>query len=275
MGASPPVSKCPPWRVNPQKIAVKVLIVDDEAPARQRLRQALEAEPAISVVGECENGLKALEALAKHDPDLIFLDIQMPGMDGFEFLRAVPNEDRPLIVFVTAFNEHAVRAFEVHAIDYLLKPFRRERLRESLDRVRALLANRSEKKVAAKLDALLEALPQNRAPEYPERLAVKDGARWFILPVAEIVVLQASGNYVEVHTLDKRCLLWRETMLNLESRLNPNRFFRASRSAFVNIALVREVQTEGKSGHTILMTTGASVHLTAPFETLQAKISTL
>lgn len=254
---------------------MNVLIVDDEAPARQRLRQALVAEPEITVAGECENGGQALDALARHNPDLIFLDIQMPGMDGFEFLRAVPQEDRPLIIFVTAFNEHAIRAFEVHALDYLLKPFRRERLQESLQRARAVLQNRTEKAFTTQLDALLHSLPQNRPPQFPERLAVKDGARWFILSAAEIVLLQASGNYVEVHTLDKRTLLWRETMQHLESRLDPRRFFRASRFAFVNISLIREIQTEGRSGRTIVMSTGAAVHLTGSLETLQEKLAQL
>jgi two-component system LytT family response regulator len=254
---------------------MKVLIVDDEAPARHRLRLALEKESDLIIAGECENGLKALEALAQHHPDLIFLDIQMPGLDGFEFLRALPPEDRPLIIFVTAFNEHAIRAFEVHALDYLLKPFRRERLQESLQRARVLFSHRTEKEVAAKLEALLQTFPQNPGAAHAERLAIKDGTRWSIVPVSEIVVLLASGNYVEVHTLDKRCLLWRETMQHLESRLNPSHFFRASRSTFVNLHFIREIQSEGKSGHTIHMTTGITVHLTAPWETLQAKIASL
>jgi two-component system LytT family response regulator len=250
---------------------MNVLIVDDEAPARQRLRKLLGEFPEVQIVGECTNGFDALDALPKTNPDLIFLDIQMPRMDGFAFLKSVPEEDCPLVVFITAFNEHAVKAFEVHAIDYILKPFRVERLKKSLDRAQALLRLKSAEERPKMEPALQEVAPK---VEFPERLAVRDGTRWFVLPVADIVYFQASGNYVEVHTLDKRCLLWRETMSRLEMKLDPRFFFRASRSSFVNISHIREIHSEGKSGHTILMTTGDTVHLTNPLEALQAKLIT-
>jgi two-component system LytT family response regulator len=252
---------------------MRVLIVDDEAPARKRLRQLLDALQGVEIVGECENGFQALDALPKYEPDLIFLDIQMPGMDGFSLLRAIPKEDCPLIVFVTAFNQHAVEAFEVHAIDYILKPFRLDRLKKSVDRAQGLLSLESGKAASQpKIEELLQATPPEKGAEYPERFAVKDGPRWFIIPIGDIVTLEASGNYVEVHTADKRCLLWRETMARLEVKLNPKRFFRASRSAFVNLTAIREIRSEGKSGHTIFMSNGSTVHLTMSLDALQAKL---
>jgi len=254
---------------------IVIVIVDDEEPARLRLARFLEKEEGAEVAALCRDGAEAIEAVALHRPDLLFLDIRMPGIDGFGVVRALPKDDRPLVVFVTAFDEYAVRAFEAHAVDYLLKPFSRERLGESLARARALLAGKRQGEAAARLDRLLQALPEadpKKPIAYPQRLPVKDGPRIVIVPVGEIVCFLAEGNYIEVCCADGRKLLLRETMASLEARIDPARFFRASRSAIVNLSHVREIRTEGKSHPLLFMANGEKLSLTASLEELQGRL---
>lgn len=246
---------------------MKVILVDDEAPARQRLHALLEKESDIEIAAECGDGESALAAIAASAPDLLFLDIQMPGMSGFDLLRELPAECRPAVIFITAFDEHAVRAFEVNALDYLLKPFSRARLQESLDRARAAIAHGPSRESSLHLDQLLRSLPP--ATGYTRRLIVKDGIKTTIVPVEEIVCLRAEGNYIEICTTEGRSLLLRETMQNLEERLDPARFFRASRSAMIHLPHLREIVSEGKSGHTLRLSNDEKIHLTAPLEQLQ------
>ncbi len=252
---------------------MRVLIVDDEAPARQRLRKMLEAEADITILGECANGDEALDAIAAAPPDLIFLDIQMPGRTGFELLRDLPADARPPVIFVTAYDEHAVKAFEFHALDYLLKPFRKERLQQSLDRARALAKQKTQAAAADnKVEQLLRSLPPTTPADYPQRLAVKDGPRITILPLENIICLLAEGNYIEICTKDGKKLLLRETMARLEMRLDPAKFFRASRSAFISLQHLKEILSEGQSGYVLIMDNGERIRLTAPFEELQKRI---
>lgn len=246
---------------------MKVILVDDEAPARQRLRALLEKEPDIEIIAECGDGEEALAAIAEHAPDLLFLDIQMPGLNGFDLLRELPAESRPALIFITAFDEHAVRAFEVNALDYLLKPFSRPRLQESLERARAALAQGPSREATVHIEQLLRSIPP--ASGYTKRLIVKDGIKTSIVPVGDIVCLLAEGNYIEICTTDRRRLLLRETMQNLADRLDPAQFFRASRSAMVHLPHLKEIVSEGKSGHTLRLTNEEKVHLTAPLEQLQ------
>ncbi len=249
---------------------MKVIIADDEAPARQRLREMLKGEADIIIQAECANGDEALDAIAEHQPDLIFLDIQMPGRTGLDLLRDLPAGSRPMVIFVTAYDEHAVKAFELHALDYLLKPFRKERLLQSLERARGALKNRASGTENMKVEQLLHSLPPGEG--YPQRLAVKDGPRITIVPVADIVCLLAEGNYVEVCPREGKKLLMRETMARLESRLDPAKFFRASRSAFVNLAHLKEILSEGQSGHVLMMANGERIRLTTGFDELQKKL---
>jgi two-component system LytT family response regulator len=251
---------------------MKILIVDDEAPARQRLRKLLEGE-AVEILADCANGDEALDAIAAHAPDLVFLDIQMPGRNGFDVLRDLPADIRPAVVFVTAFDEHAVRAFEFHALDYLLKPFRRERLQQSLERARQITRDKEAGGVSARLEQLLQSLPAAVGMNYPRRLVVKDGARVSIVPVEDIVCLLAEGNYVEICPRAGKRLLMRETMNSLETRLDPARFFRASRSAMVNLSHLKEVLSEGKSGHVLIMANDEKIRLTVPYEQLQQRLT--
>jgi len=251
---------------------MKVIIVDDEAPARQRLRKLLESESDLAILAECANGDEALDAIAAEPPDLMFLDIQMPGRTGFDLLRDLPADGRPAVIFVTAYDEHAVKAFEFHALDYLLKPFRKERLQQSLERARQALKQKRLPTAGEPVEQLLRSLPVTAPASYPQRLAVKDGTRITIVPLENIICLLAEGNYVEVCTSEGKKLLLRETMSRLEVRLDPARFFRASRSAFINLAHLKEIISEGQSGHVLLMDHGEKIRLTASFGELQQRL---
>lgn len=248
---------------------MKVILIDDEQPARARMKDILRAEAGLEIIAECSNGDRAIEAIVAHQPDLIFLDIQMPGRNGFEVLQELPPEHRPLVVFVTGYDEYAIKAFEVHAFDYLLKPYSRERLIEVVQRVQQTRPDN----ISGQLDHLLRTLHASHKISYPTRLVVRDGARTSIVPVEDIVCLAAEGNYIEICTTDRRRLLLRETMQALEARLDPAKFFRSSRSSIINLTHLKEIFSEGKSGSTLLMSDGEKVHLTASLDELQYRLS--
>jgi two-component system LytT family response regulator len=201
---------------------LKVLIVDDEPPARNLIDGILRTEEGVEVAGQCANGREALEAINRLAPDLVFLDVQMPGLDGFGVARALPPARRPALVFVTAYDRHAVQAFEIEAVDYLLKPFEYDRVREAVKRVRARLA------------------AANPGPAV-DRIALRDGRRVLLLPPDEIECVEAEQNYVRLHAGPKSHLI-HETLKGIEQRLPPRKFVRVSRSALVNLERVRELQ---------------------------------
>jgi len=198
---------------------LRALIADDEPLARARLRRLLEQEKGVLVVGECRSGAETAERIRSERPDVVFLDVQMPGGGGFEALPP-RGEDAPAVVFVTAYDEHAVRAFEVKALDYLMKPVGRERLRQALERVRALHPG---------------------GGEPIEWLVVKEGDRSRLLRTEEVDFVSAEGNYVRVHA-GGRSYLVRETLEAMEGRFDPRRFFRVHRESLVNLARVRELR---------------------------------
>lgn len=218
---------------------IRALIVDDEPPARELIATLLRDEPDVEVVGECVNGRKAVTAIERLSPDLVFLDVRMPGLDGFGVLGALPVERWPLIVFVTAYDEHAVRAFEVHALDYVLKPFEYDRLRQAVQRARAKLSQRDGVSEQTRLLSLLEDL-QNKAQAW-DRLVVREAGRITFLKPDEIDWIEAEGNYVCLHVGAKSYLL-RESMNAAEARLEVRKFLRVSRSALVNLERVKEWQ---------------------------------
>ncbi|HEX7118161.1 MAG TPA: LytTR family DNA-binding domain-containing protein [Longimicrobiales bacterium] len=218
---------------------IRTLIVDDEPPARRRIRSLLEAEPDILVVGQCGDGRKAIEAIENVEPDLVFLDVQMPEADGFEVIAAVGAERMPATIFVTAYDEFAVRAFEVHALDYLLKPFDRERFRDALSRARARLLDRSDDALGPRLLRLLADLPR---PAYLERVPVRAGGRIRFLAADEIDYVTAEGNYARLHA-GERSYLIRETLTALEGKLEPGRFLRVHRSCIVRLERVKELES--------------------------------
>jgi DNA-binding LytR/AlgR family response regulator len=230
------------------------LIVDDEAPARKRLKRLLADVKGIELIGEAENGLQAMEMVERERPDLVLLDIQMPGLDGFGVIEAL--EDPPPIIFVTAYDEYAIRAFEVNALDYLLKPFSRVRLEKAIHRAQTALAE--EQAFAARLRPLLESLAaQGR---YLTRLAVRDRDRIRVLGASEIDWIGVEEEQVVVHAGNKAYPI-RRTLAELASRLDPTTFFRAHRSAIVNLNRVQEVIPWFKGSHKIRLSTGAEVDL--------------
>jgi two-component system LytT family response regulator len=218
---------------------IRALIVDDEPPARELIATLLRQETDVDVVGECPDGPSAVAAIERLSPDLIFLDVQMPRLDGFGVLASLPPEHWPLVVFVTAYDKHAVRAFDLHALDYLLKPFEYGRLRQAVQRARACLSRRDGASQQARLLTLLE--EWQRKSQAWERLAVRDGRRVTFIKPEDIDWIEAEGNYLRLHA-GKKSYLFRETMSAAEARLAPQKFLRVSRSVLVNLERVKEWQ---------------------------------
>lgn len=239
-------------------MTLRVLIVDDEPVARRGILRLLGHEPDIDVVGECADGASAIAAIGALSPDLVFLDVQMPELDGFAVIEAIGGNRMPAVVFVTAFDQHAVRAFDAQAIDYVLKPIDPERFRRALQRARSHLAHPDDSFVRRVSEAL-KLIDRGERPNYPERLAIRSDGRVRLLDIAEIDRIVAAGNYVEIHAGAKQHLL-RETMTSLEARLDPRRFIRVSRAAIVSIAQIREVQPLFNGDFVVLLKNGAQVN---------------
>ena len=217
---------------------IRVLIVDDEPLARDRLRRLLGDFADLTIVGECAHGREALETIPDLHPDLLFLDVQMPELDGFSMLAALAPKDRPAVIFTTAYDKFAVRAFEVHAIDYLLKPFDQERLRAAVERARNSLLQAESDPLQARLTELLKEVRPMAATL--DRISVKSGGRIVLIRLEEIDWIEAADNYVSLH-VGKATHLLRETMTTLEARLDATRFLRISRSLIVNKQRVKEL----------------------------------
>jgi len=220
-------------------MTIRALIVDDEPPARDLIATLLRDEPDLEVVGQCSNGTDAVAAIKRFSPDLVFLDVQMPGMDGFAVLAELPADRLPLVIFVTAFDQHAIRAFEVHALDYLLKPFEYDRLRQAVRHARTHLTQGPGTAGQTRLVSLLEEL-RNRGQTW-NRLAIRDAGRVLFLQPDEIDWIEAEGNYVRLH-VGKESHLLRETMNAAEERLASKKFLRVSRSTIVNLERIAEWQ---------------------------------
>lgn len=218
---------------------IRTVIVDDEELARDRIQTLLELQPDVEVVGVCTDGPSAVELIDRTQPDLVFLDVQMPGMDGFEVVENLERTKVPAIVFVTAHDAHALRAFEIHALDFLLKPFDQTRFEKALERARGRLTQPKETVLDSRLVTLLEELHEER--KYSERLIVKSSGRVFFVRTEEIDWVEASGNYVKIHTKSDAHLL-RESMKNMEAKLDPKTFVRIHRSAIVNIDHIKELE---------------------------------
>ncbi|MDQ4121599.1 MAG: response regulator [Acidobacteriota bacterium] len=218
---------------------IKTLIVDDEPLARRGIRQLLESEADFEIVGEAGNGREAISAVEKHSPELVFLDIQMPLVDGFSFVEKMGAVNLPEIVFVTAYDEHAVRAFEAGAIDYILKPTDPERFHKTLNRIRSRIFSGENKFLENKLANLLKELKPT-SENYLERIPVKVNDRIRLLNVEEIDWISSQGNYIEIHS-GRENFLVRETMENIEDKLDPKKFVRIRRSAIVRIEQIKEL----------------------------------
>src|SRR3954470_13225578 len=231
----------------------RVLIVDDEPLARERIRTLLADEPGFEIVGEASDGTSGAESILALQPDLVFLDVQMPGADGFDVIDAVGADKMPFVVFVTAYDRYALRAFDVHALDYLLKPFDRERFRQALGRARQQIERRSGGDLEQRLIALVKDLKP--AQSKVDRFVVKAGGRVFFVRNDEIDWIEPAGNYVKLH-VGSDTHLFRETMNSVEARLDPDLFFRIHRSHIVNIERIRELQPWFNGEHGVFLEHG-------------------
>ena len=258
----------------PEKI--RTLIVDDEPLARRNLRVLLEKDPQIEILDECRNGREAVKAINALSPDLIFLDIQMPELDGFDVLARVGAEQIQAIIFVTAFDQYALKAFEVHALDYLLKPFDDERFAFALRRAKSQIEAREINRVSKRLLALLEerqSLADSSAEKnYLTRLMIKASGRVVLLKVGEIDFIEADGNYAKLHVGRKAHLL-REKMHDLEGRLDPAKFVRIHRSVIVNLDRIKEMHPHFNGDYVVVLEDGRQLRLSRTRrENLEARL---
>lgn len=232
---------------------IRALIVDDEPLARRRIKSLLAHDQSVDVIGECSDGHKAVISISELRPDLVFLDVQMPAMDGFEVIKTIGPEQMPTVIFVTAYDQYALKAFEVNALDYLLKPFDRSRFQKTLDRAKATIRRLRNGDVNHQLLSLLGNL--RREQELPDRFIIKSGGRVVFLRVEEIDWMRTVGNYVRLQ-VGRDSHLMRETMTGMEVKLNPDRFMRIHRSIIVNLDRVKEVQPWAKGESLVIMRDG-------------------
>jgi two-component system LytT family response regulator len=233
---------------------MRVIIVDDELLARAVLREHLAAYPDVDIVGECANGFEAVKAIAELAPDLVFLDIQMPKLDGFEVVELAGAKAQ--YVFVTAYDQFALRAFEVHALDYLLKPFSRERLEQAVAHARARVGSPQAGVAASGAVAAAQEAAQRRSPL--ERILIRDGARVQVIPAAQIDYIEAQDDYVQV-VAEGKAWLKSQRLAELEEQLDPGAFLRVHRSYIVSLAAIERIDPSGKDGHCAVLRGGARI----------------
>ena len=232
---------------------MRALIVEDEPLARERLKMFLADEPDVRIVGECADGRAAVSMIRTLGPDLVFLDIQLPELDGFGVVEEVGAERMPMVIFVTAYDRHAMRAFDVCALDYLLKPYKRERLRRAVERARAQFRSGQGGELRAQLLALLESV--RPGPRFVERLMIKSSGRVYFIRADEINWVQAEGNYVRIHA-GKETHFLRETLGAMEARLDPNKFVRIHRSTIANIESIEELRPLVSGDYVVILRDG-------------------
>lgn len=251
---------------------LRALIVDDEPLARERVRTFLQDIPDAEILAECANGSEALQAIVQHQPDIVFLDVQMPGMTGFEVLRSLPDDVHPAIIFTTAHDEFAIEAFDVNAADYLLKPYKPARFQQAVERARRALESRTSAPSNRRLSQWLE----QRSPTPPgqRRIMVRDNDRVVFVRLDDIDWIEAAGNYAILH-VGKVSHIVRETMSRLEENLPPELFFRASRSAFVHLQRLRELQPLPGGQHVVVLNDGQKITMTRPLRDIQERMGLL
>ncbi|WP_338502499.1 LytTR family DNA-binding domain-containing protein [Sphingomonas kaistensis] len=265
-------------------MTIRTILVDDEPLATQGLMLRLQAHDDVEVIATASNGREAIRAIKTHKPDLVFLDIQMPGFDGFSVIQGLMDVDPPLFVFVTAYSEHALRAFEVQAVDYLEKPVLEDRLATTMERVRQRLAEKGAQQHAERLaEALAEHAPEAAeeigesapaaAPEsgrFEKMINIKDQGQIFRVDVDTIERIDAAGDYMCIQTGDNTLIL-RETMKDLEKRLDPRRFQRVHRSTIVNLDLVRQVKPHTNGECFLVLNSGAQVKVSRSYRDVVAR----
>lgn len=228
---------------------MKIIVIDDELLARSIVREYLQTYPEIDLIHECSDGFEGIKAIMQYNPDLIFLDVQMPKINGFEMLELI--EQPPAVIFTTAFDEYAIKAFETHAVDYLLKPFSKERfdkaMQKWMEQKNAIQKNQS---------ALLTSAAES--PQQSHRIVVKTGGKIQIIPVQEIIYLEAADDYVKINT-KKGAFLKNKTMSHFEKVLDPHQFVRTHRSFIVNVSTISRIDPYEKDGHIALLQSGAKI----------------
>lgn len=250
-----------------------MLVVDDEPLGREMLTEMLHDDPQVTIVGEYCNGREAAEAIKSLSPDLVFLDVQMPEVGGFDVLDLLAPEQLPHVIFVTAYDQYAVRAFEVHALDYLLKPFDRERFHACWSRAKAQILRERTTAHQRRILDLLEELKAGK--QYLERLVIKAGGRIYFLRTDEIDWIEAQGNYVSVHS-GKKSHLIRETISSLDAQLDPKEFVRIHRSSIVRIDRIQELQPWFHGEYRVILNTGTQLALSRNYrDNLQQAIGKL
>ena len=262
-------------------MTIRTLIVDDEKLAIQGLQLRLEPYSDVEIIGTCANGREAIRAIKTEKPDLVFLDIQMPGFDGFSVVKGVMEIEPPLFVFVTAYEEHAIRAFEANAVNYLMKPVDEDKLADTLDRVRTRLAEKSSAAEARKLqDVLAEIAPDaienmplddENAGRYERMINIKDRGQIFRVDVETIEHIEAAGDYMCIYTGDNSLIL-RETMKDLERRLDPRVFQRVHRSTIVNLDQVHQVKPHTNGECFLVLDSGAEVKVSRSYRDVVARV---
>lgn len=245
-----------------ESLRITALIVDDEPIACRRVRRMLRDDPDVEIIGECGDGQEALQSIQKYSPDLLFLDVQMPEMDGFEVLKALGNDRIPSVIFVTAYDLYALRAFEVYAIDYLLKPFDRDRFEKAVKHAKErILQHRSEPANRGLLSLLAELRSQT---SYQDRLMIKKDGRVVFLKTRDIDWIEAEGKYVHLH-LGKETILLREGITKMEAALDPAKFIRIHRSTIVNVDRVQELQPWFRRDFRVLLRDGTQLMMTGNY----------
>ncbi|GAM00104.1 MULTISPECIES: LytTR family DNA-binding domain-containing protein [Sphingomonas] len=262
-------------------MTIRTILVDDEPLAIQGMELRLQAHDDVEIIERCSNGREAIRAIKTHKPDLVFLDIQMPGFDGFSVVQGLMEVEPPLFVFVTAYSDHALRAFEAQAVDYLMKPVEEARLADTLDRVRQRL---NEKRGAGEVEKLKEVLAEH-APDavtelseggevassrFEKLINIKDRGQIFRVDVDTIEMIEAAGDYMVINTGDNSLVL-RETMKDLEKRLDPRRFQRVHRSTIVNLDLVKQVKPHTNGECFLLLESGAQVKVSRSYRDVVAR----
>ena len=234
---------------------LRLLIVDDEKPAIKKIRSFLKEESRVDFIIEAENGFEASQKIMGQRPDLVFLDIQMPGMNGFEVIEAVGIENMPPVIFVTAYDRYAIEAFDVQAVDYLLKPFDQERFEKSFKRALERIQSRDENVAIYK--RLIDEIRKEK--KYLQRIMVNESSRYFFVKTSDILYFSAEEKYVRIHTM-KESYLIRETMGHLEERLDPSKFSRIHRSSIVNIDCIKEVQPWSHGDYVVVLKNGLELN---------------
>jgi two-component system LytT family response regulator len=249
---------------------VRAVIADDEPLARERVRSLLAGESNVEIVAECANGAQTLKATQEHQPDLLFLDVQMPRLNGFEVIEALDPAQIPVVIFTTAHDEHAIRAFEVNALDYLLKPFTEARFKTAVQRARDQLEKNSRRGRPSQLTGLLNHV--HAATPGGGRILVRSPERIVFLKPEEVDHVEAAGNYVVLHAGKERHIV-RETTAAMEARLSPAGFMRISRSLIVNLSRIREVQSVGPGQYSVLLKNGTRLDMTCSLSELQMRLA--